>query len=150
MLTYTIVVTNDGSADGANVTMTDGLPADLLNPTATATNRAATTITNGTLTATKALFTHAAPNSFTVTVTGTLTPGTNTVCDTTDTGQSCDADAIVHVNRPVPPAQPAAPAPATPELPFTGAATWLPVQLGVLLVACSLLLVAARTKSKQR
>jgi uncharacterized repeat protein (TIGR01451 family) len=75
--TYTITVTNVGSADAANVTVTDPLPAGFVPsppppPNPTATNGATASITNGVLTATKALLTHAAPNSFTVTVTGTI------------------------------------------------------------------------------
>ena len=69
---YQITVANLGPADAANVTVTDPLPAGLANPTATATNGATATISGGTLTATKALLTHAAPNSFTVTVAGTI------------------------------------------------------------------------------
>jgi uncharacterized repeat protein (TIGR01451 family)/fimbrial isopeptide formation D2 family protein len=69
---YTIVVTNDGPADAANVSMTDPLPSGLTGAAATATNGATVTITGGTVTATKTLLTHAAPNSFTVTVTGSI------------------------------------------------------------------------------
>ena len=69
---YQITVANHGPADAANVTVTDPLPAGLANPTATATNGATATISGGTLTATKALLTHAAPNAFTVTVAGTI------------------------------------------------------------------------------
>ncbi len=71
-LVYTITVTNAGPADAANVTVTDHLPAGFVPSGAVATNGATASIASGVLTAIKTLLTHAAPNSFTVTVTGTI------------------------------------------------------------------------------
>jgi uncharacterized repeat protein (TIGR01451 family) len=73
--TYTITVTNRGTADAANVKVTDPLPAGLVNPTASVTQGASgstATISGGTLTATTPLLTHSAPNTFVITVHGTI------------------------------------------------------------------------------
>ncbi len=113
---YQITVANIGPADAANVTVTDPLPAGLANPTATATNGATATISGGTLTATKALLTHAAPNSFTVTVAGTIADtftGTsientatvtspNTNCSTPSQDPNCASTDITVVLQPAP------------------------------------------------
>jgi uncharacterized repeat protein (TIGR01451 family) len=75
--TYTITVTNVRSADAANLTVRDPLPAGFVPstpppPNPTATSGATASIAGGVLTATLAVLTHRAPNSFTVTVTGTI------------------------------------------------------------------------------
>ena len=117
--TYTITVTNIGPADAANVTVTDPLPAGLSNPTATVTQGAAgssASISSGHLTATTPLLTHAAPNTFTVTVTGTIAssftgtsitntatveaPNTNCVAGSTD--PACSSTDQTNVLQPAP------------------------------------------------
>jgi uncharacterized repeat protein (TIGR01451 family) len=72
--TYTITVTNLGTADAVNMRVTDALPDELLNPQPTASPGVTVGIdSSGTLTAFATVLGHApAPSSFTITITGTI------------------------------------------------------------------------------
>jgi uncharacterized repeat protein (TIGR01451 family) len=92
---YTITVTNIGTADAADVTVTDPLPAGLLNPTVSSASPGVThDISNGVLTAVAPLLSHTTNNAFTVTVSGTIAkpfPGT---------GQERILENTAHVHAP--------------------------------------------------
>ena len=72
-------------------------------------------------------------------------------CNPPDSGDACDADAVVHVVTPggpaptqePPAAETAEETPAPPELPFTGASPAAPVQAGLVLLLCGAVLVYA-------
>jgi uncharacterized repeat protein (TIGR01451 family) len=73
--TYTLTVTNLGTADAVNVRVTDPLPAELNNPQATisTTDGTVSIASDGTLTAFEPVLGHApASSSFTITITGTI------------------------------------------------------------------------------
>ncbi|MFI2212474.1 hypothetical protein ACH47A_22570, partial [Streptomyces sp. NPDC020141] len=85
-LTYTITVTNNGPRDSTGYTVTDTLPATLVNPS---TATPGCTITAGVLNCTGAALANGA--STTITVTGTAGPGTAPITNTaTVTGDDPD------------------------------------------------------------
>ncbi len=118
--TYTITVTNIGSGDAANVSVHDPLPAGLTGATATVTQGATgstASISGGTLTAATPLLTHGPPNTFVVTVTGTISSsftgtsitntatveaGGNTNCESGSTDPNCSSTDTTEVLQPAP------------------------------------------------
>jgi uncharacterized repeat protein (TIGR01451 family) len=88
--TYTITVRNVGDSDAADVTVTDPLPAGLVNPSVTATPGVTAAISNGVLTATAPLLSRPPTgDTFTLTVRGTIAkPFSGTVLRNTATVQA--------------------------------------------------------------
>jgi uncharacterized repeat protein (TIGR01451 family) len=144
-LTYTITVTNTGTAATGQGTVTDAVPAGILQLvaqghliagswTATATPGSSVTPTSGSGTLAahvtvapggRVTFTRIVqvdPNfdsDFNIDNVAMLAPGANTHCDPTNSTQACNSNAVVHIN--VPPAPVAPPSPiAPPSLPVTG------------------------------